>query len=74
LSEVGPDEYVVITNRVGKGKISALYELGLTVTGWCDSDEVTKGQEKEGVAVFISQKEDAKSIWRPPKISRTYMV
>jgi hypothetical protein len=64
LSEVGPDEYVVITNRVGKGKISALYELGLTVTGWCDSDEVTKGQEKEGVAVFISQKEDAKSIWR----------
>lgn len=67
LYNVGPDEYVIITNRVGKGMINALYELGLTVTGRCDSDQVTKGEEKEGVCVFISQKEDAKSIWLPLK-------
>ena len=67
LNKVGPDEYVIITNRVGKGMINALYELGLTVTGRCDSDQVTKGEEKEGVCVFISQKEDAKSIWLPLK-------
>ena len=37
------------------------------MTDWCDSAAITKNQEKRGVAVFISQKENAKRIWVPPK-------
>jgi hypothetical protein len=69
LYEKSQDEYVVITDGGIKGRdeVRRLYEMGLTVTKITTSEEATKGQEKGAVAICISQKEGAESIWFPPK-------